>query len=261
MKRLLKMFGVMIVIIASNSNAQPGTPASAQSPNPRLERLQTHPVASDSVQKTAAKIKTDPRYNERLEGKSANWVARSFENLRKLLTRPATNRTPSQIAPPNLSILGWIIIGLGWTALAIAILAFLYFVVRFFQWRGKLAKRARAVLDEDEPDRTLDEWLALANDYEQRGMYREAVRCLYLASLMKFDEHHVAFFDRGQTNWEHLARIEASSRLPLGLQFRQPTQDFDQIWYGFRVNGTIDVAKFRAYYQDVVEQLRMGVAA
>ncbi|MEQ1823201.1 MAG: hypothetical protein ABL949_11870 [Fimbriimonadaceae bacterium] len=259
MKRLLKTFGVLIVVIASNCNAQPGATAAVQAGS-KLERLRTHPVLPESTRNDAAQIKKDPRYNEAQEGKSANWAARAFKNLSKLWKRPPQPTTPN-LPSPDLTGVGLIIRFVAWGLLAAAVFAFIYFVARYFRWKVTLAKRAQAVMDDDEPDRTLDEWLSLANDYERNGKYREAVRCLYLAALMKFDERGVAFFDRGQTNWEHLRRIEASPRLPSSLSFLQPTQDFDQIWYGFRVNGTSDVDKFRGYYNTVVEELRRGVAA
>ncbi len=258
MKHLLKMFGVLIVVIASNSNAQPVAIEGRSSP--KLTRLQEQPVPPASMQQEAAKIKSDPRYNEANEGKAPNWAAKSFQNLLKLIKPPKMDSSNPNINP-DLGMLSLVVRVLGWTALAALVIAFLYFVIRYFSWKATLAKRAKAVLDEEEPDRTLDEWLALANDFESRGMYREAVRCLYLACLMKFDERGVAFFDRGQTNWEHLQRIEASSKLPLGLSFRQPTQDFDNIWYGYRINGASDVSKFRGTYHEVVENLKVGAAA
>ncbi|HWA84414.1 MAG TPA: DUF4129 domain-containing protein, partial [Fimbriimonadaceae bacterium] len=113
---------------------------------------------------------------------------------------------------------------------------------------------------DDEPERTLDEWLELSSSYERDGKYREAVRALYLACLLKFDERNVARFLRSQTNWEHLARIETSPKKPAGLDFRTPTQAFDRIWYGYKVRGPIDVAEFRAWYGDVTRALQ-GAAA
>jgi len=111
------------------------------------------------------------------------------------------------------------------------------------------------MLEQDEPERTLDEWLDMANKLTADGKYREAVRCLYLACLLRFDEHLVARFDRGQTNWEHLARIRASSRMPIGLDFESPTKRFDTIWYGHRTRGLSDVDQFKDWYGRITEAL------
>jgi hypothetical protein len=81
-----------------------------------------------------------------------------------------------------------------------------------------------------------------------------------LACLLRFDEHGVARFDRGQTNWEHLARVEASPKRPPSLDFRRATQAFDRIWYGFQCLGAPDVADFRGWYEDVRRALAKEAA-
>jgi hypothetical protein len=145
-----------------------------------------------------------------------------------------------------------------WFLLGAAVLAFIIYALRFVSF-GKLKKRkAKAMLDEDEPERTLDEWLAMAESFEREGRYREAVRALYLACLLKFDERNVARFVRSQTNWEHLARIEDSPRRPVSLDFRSATQAFDRIWYGHKVRGSEDVVDFKAWYESVSAALRVA---
>jgi hypothetical protein len=140
------------------------------------------------------------------------------------------------------------------------VIAFLVFALKRFVWSKRLERKAKALLDEDEPERTLDEWLELADRLERQGKYREAVRCLYLACLLKIDEARIARFERSQTNWEHLARIEASPARPSDLEFREPTRAFDNIWYGMRVNGSEDVMRFRAWYRQVTESVRAKAA-
>ena len=112
------------------------------------------------------------------------------------------------------------------------------------------------MLEDDEPERSLDEWLAEADTLQAQGRYREAVRALYLASLLRFDEARVARFQRGQTNWEHLTRIEASPTMPKDLDFRATTRLFDRIWYGRIVRGKEDVDQFRAWYLNITNTLR-----
>jgi hypothetical protein len=147
-----------------------------------------------------------------------------------------------------------------WVILAGLLLAFIVFAVRFVSFSKSKKRKAKAVLEEDEPERTLDEWLALADAHEREGRFREAVRALYLACLLKFDERNVARFIRSQTNWEHLARIESSPKLPVGLDFRAATKAFDQVWYGHKVRGRADVDEFRAWYLSVTEGLKAAAA-
>lgn len=176
----------------------------------------------------------------------ANWL---MDALSRLRFQPPNIRAPKASAPSWLIPVVWVLLG-------IVIIVAIYFGAKAINWKRALRRKARAVLEEDEPERTLDEWLQEADRLAALGKYREAVRGLYLACLLKLDEARVARFDRRQTNWEHLARIESSARLPEGLDFRTPTKEFDHIWYGYVTKGEPDVARFREWYQDVSAKVR-----
>lgn len=104
---------------------------------------------------------------------------------------------------------------------------------------------SRTFLDEGEELRTREEYLDLAEQLVQSGDLRQAIRALYVASLLRLDELKIARFDRSDTNWEHLARFESSSKRPIDVDFRAVTQSFDRFWYG-RVPVLIeDVVSFR----------------
>jgi hypothetical protein len=198
----------------------------------------------------ASQIKHNPFYADPGERESTNWLGRAFQRLRNL----HWDRPKPKMTTPNLGFLGdWFIL-FSWFVLGVAVLCFLLYAAKNVDF-SKLGfkRKAKTLLEEAEPDRTLDEWLSLADQLEAEGRYREAVRGLYLACLLKLDEARVARFDRGQTNWEHLARFEASPKRPVGLEFRKPTQAFDLIWYGHRVNGSEDVNRFRQWYRQIVE--------
>jgi hypothetical protein len=140
------------------------------------------------------------------------------------------------------------------------ILVFLYFVIRHFSWKKSLTRKATAMLSEEEPELSKDEYLVEADRLMSEGRHREAVRYLYLACLLLFDENGVARFIRGQTNWEHLRRIQASDKRPEDLDFQPATQKFDVVWYGMRVEGTSDVMAMRDWYSWVSEKLRRKAA-
>ena len=142
-----------------------------------------------------------------------------------------------------------------WCLLGALVCLFGYFAIRQFVWKRGAKRKAKAMLEDDKPDRSLDEWLALANQLTGEGRYREAVRALYLSCLLKFDEHNVARFIRGETNWEHLDRIQQSVRRPEELDFLGPTKAFDMIWYGMHVRGVEDVDQFRMWYAQINEAL------
>jgi hypothetical protein len=200
----------------------------------------------------AKQIKANPLYRDPGVQEESNWLYGAMKRIADLI--------PKQGAQPNINLPrtafpAWIVPGM-WGLLALAILLFGYFAIRHFTWKRALTRKAKAVLEEDEPERTLDEWLEMADRLAAEGKYREAVRAMYLSCLLKFDEAGIARFIRGETNWEHLSRIASSIKKPPSLDFRPPTQSFDRIWYGHHVRGRDDVDQFRVWYQQIVDTLK-----
>ena len=211
----------------------------------------------------AREIKRSPLYRRASGPRESNWLATSISRmvdaigawLRKLFKRDPSPQQASSARGMDGSL---IITYVMWVLLFAAAVFLFILALRRFQLKASRQRRALAMLEEDEPERTLDEWLTLADRLAAEGRHREAVRCLYLACLLKFDEHNVARFDRGQTNWEHLKRIEASSK---NFEFREPTQRFDAIWYGGRTEGAADVQWFRGVYEGLSQRLAEAKAA
>lgn len=204
---------------------------------------------------TAHTIKTSPLYGDPGVQESSNWLRGALERLSNLHWNPP--KAPSA-RPPSLAG-AWLTYTM-WFLLGALVLLFVFLALMHVDWKTRLRRRAKTLLEDDEPERTLDEWLQIADRMAAEGRHREAVRALYLACLLKFDEARVARFDRGQTNWEHLARIESSPRFPAGLDFRAPTKEFDRIWYGYQVRGIEDVDRFRVWYTGVTQAVA-GVEA
>ena len=219
-------------------------------------------VNATDIEKKAKDIKSSPLYRDTGNISQSNWIGRAFTRVGEWLSKLFQNSN-SDIRRPNVSPAGlnariilWIVGGL----LASLIIVFLVFVIRHVNWTRNLRRKATALLDEDEPDRSVDEWLKLAEALTQQGRFREAVRCLYLAILLRFDEANIARFIRSETNWEHLARIQGSPNRPAEIDFLGPTQAFDRIWYGQRVRGIEDVDQFRIWYGQT-SKLLMGARA
>ena len=206
-----------------------------------------------SAANDAKQIKSNPLYRDPGVSEQSNWLGGAIKRLVDLLPKRAPN---ANIRLPQTAIPTWIV-PLMWFVLGAIVITFGYFVFRHFSWKRALTRKAKAMLEEDEPERTLDEWLGLADEHTAAGRYREAVRAMYLSCLLKFDEAGVARFIRGETNWEHLARITASPKKPESVDFRLPTQTFDRIWYGFHVRGREDVDLFRTWYEQITEALRV----
>lgn len=202
-------------------------------------------------------IKASPLYHDDGRKVSQNWLANAAERLQRLFHHESPD-TP-RLNIPQVGAPGWLV-PFAWFVLGAALVGFIAYALRFVSLSKLKKRQARAMLEDDEPERTLDEWLALADQFEREGKYRDAVRALYLSCLLKFDERNIARFVRGQTNWEHLARIESSPKKPAGLDFREPTKTFDRVWYGYKVRGQEDIVEFRSWYRSISDLLK-GVAA
>lgn len=200
----------------------------------------------------AKEIKANPLYRDPGVEEQSNWLDGAMRRLADLI--PKRSQSPN-INLPKTGIPGWIIPGM-WVLLGLAVATFGYFAIRHFTWKRALKRQVKAMLEDDEPERTLDEWLLLADEHAAAGRYREAVRAMYLSCLLKFDEAGVARFVRGETNWEHLRRISASAKKPASIDFLPPTQSFDRIWYGMHTNGRDDVDQYRHWYKQITEALR-----
>jgi hypothetical protein len=218
-----------------------------------LKAIAESTTLSNGQSERAKKIKSSTLYRD-TQKDNANWLSGAVARLKNLVPKFPESNGPRLGGVPSAG--AGLLLPIIWFLLFALVVGFIIYAVRFVTF-GKLKKRkGKAMLEDDEPERTLDEWLALADAYQKEGRFREAVRALYLACLLKFDERNIARFLRGQTNWEHLARIEASPKMPAGINFRAATQAFDQVWYGHKVRGAVDVDEFRQWYGEVSTALK-----
>jgi hypothetical protein len=116
------------------------------------------------------------------------------------------------------------------------------------------------LMSEEEARRSADQWLTEADKLAARGEFRAAVRCLYLACLIRMDESNTLRFERHQTNWEHLYRFRDLTNKPGNFQLEPLTQKFDNAWYGFIPQSQTDVDWFKSEYQALLAGLRGGPA-
>lgn len=214
----------------------------------------------------AKKILSSPEFRDTGATTTRNWFARSLNRLGEALVGflenlLRMNAPKNGVNMPNLGIGPGLIQGVI-ILLAVLLLGGLVYFLARWKWAPKAVKKGGGgLLDEDEPDRSADEWLEMADTLESEEKHREAVRCLYLACLVRLDEHKVAAFMRGETNWEHLRRIHASRSRPSGWEFRTATQRFDLVWYGRVVKGSEDSIWFRTFYQDLISRLQSKAEA
>lgn len=217
------------------------------------------PVDTDANE-TARRILSEPQFRKADEAPS-NWLKRALESLEPAEREEQQPQAFDRFTPTTLDLqplfYGIIVV------LAIGAGVALFLFARSWTGRRKAgaAKKKRKVglLEEGEEALRTDEWLARADELERGGRFREAVRCLYLAVLMRLDDAGIVYFDRYQTNWEHLRRIEVSNA-PDNVGYRRLTQEFDHIWYGERPATAEHCADFRNEYLRLTRALDAGTA-
>lgn len=209
-----------------------------------------------SPKQGAAEILSQPVYRDPGKGQGRNWLSRAFDRISDWLNERF--KPPRPNAQFNGGVPGAkldFLVPVMWTLLTLGLIVALVLVAIRFKLVG-FKRQAKALLEEDEELLTSDEWLAKAADLESSGQHREAVRCLFIASLVRLDEAGVLKFVRSETNWEHLARFEAIKERPEGLDLRPITREFDRVWYGHRVRGSEDIVLFRDFYQSLLKLMR-----
>ncbi len=216
---------------------------------------------AEAAREQAKEILNGPGYRSS-DGRSQGWLALAVQRIAMAirdflegLDRPRPPGWSLGGLPQGLDravvgvIIAFLVAGLGW---------FLTLAILRFRRQARRASAGGGILGDDEEELTADQWLSQAALLERQGRTREAVRCLYLAMLMRADEFGVMRFLRGETNWEHERRFRRSPARPEGFDLAGPTRDFDQIWYGYREAASADVAEFRAAYEALLAALKQG---
>ena len=137
----------------------------------------------------------------------------------------------------------------------IAAAVVLFFVSLYFITRNlsrNLVREAQLAAQNGETDEFLTSSAAMqrAQSLSNQGDYRNAIRYLYLSSLLVLDERGVLHYDRSRTNREYLRSV--SSRPELAAPLRDVIEVFDRVWYGFQA---VDENTYKSYVEHV-EELR-----
>jgi hypothetical protein len=133
-------------------------------------------------------------------------------------------------------------------AVVLLFLLSLYFISR--NLTRNLVREAQLAAQKGKGDEFLTSSGAMrqAQSLSSQGDYRNAVRYLYLSSLLVLDERGVLHYDRSRTNLEYLRSISSKPELsqPLG----DVIDVFDRVWYG---HEDVDETTFQSYVKHVDE--------
>ena len=124
----------------------------------------------------------------------------------------------------------------------------LYFITRNLS--RSLVREAELAAENGEDDALMTSKGAMqrAQSLSGQGDYRNAVRYLYLSSLLILDEHGVLRYDRSRTNREYLRSV--SSKPELSKPLSDVIDVFDRVWYGF---DSVDDETYQSYVKHVDE--------
>jgi len=129
----------------------------------------------------------------------------------------------------------------------IVFLVSLYFISQNLS-RNLVREAQLAIENGDDALLTSSGAMQRAQSLSSQGDYRNAVRYLYLSSLLVLDERGLLRYDRSRTNREYLRSVSSKPELskPLG----DVIDVFDRVWYGFE---SVDENDFQSYVKHVDE--------
>ncbi len=153
------------------------------------------------------------------------------------------------IEAPSIPLPGptfFIVVGV---AFAIAVAVFLVLTRRRDEQLAtrSVARTAEAV--PDPRDRPPEEWLAEAGSLAAQGRYGEALRALYLATLVALDRRAWIRFESSLTNWQYLRQMPAGEARE---DFRVLTRTFDVKVYGGEAASADDYARGRTLAERIL---------
>lgn len=142
----------------------------------------------------------------------------------------------------------WIGPVMEWGLLGIALIAVAFWVIRVLQ-RQRLAVRMESARQIEPWEEAARNWRELAEQQAAQGAWREAVHCLYWASIAALEGRSLWSPNRSRTPREYVRLLEAGSTRRRLL--RQQTQSFERVWYGLREAAQQDYESALALHQEL----------
>jgi hypothetical protein len=136
-----------------------------------------------------------------------------------------------------------------WGLITLALAGLAFWAMRTFQ-RQRLALRVESGREIEAWEEASRNWRVLAEEQAARGEWRDAVHCLYWATIVMLEGRRFWTPNRSRTPREYVALLESGS--PRWTLLRQQTRGFERIWYGLNSAAEGD---YRSAL-DLHEQLR-----
>jgi hypothetical protein len=181
--------------------------------------------------------------NVKVNVSTKTWWDSFLDWLKGILFKPPQIKAPNpQVRAPAL---GWLQ-PVFWVLLAVSVLFVLAMIVKSIierPIRGAEASAGELMVvppleasaTENALDHTVDEWERFAQQWLGRGDVRQAVRALYLATLVHLHRERHIDYNRAFTNWVYVRHFRGEREHQEIL--RGITRIFDEVWYGERPCG------------------------
>ena len=131
----------------------------------------------------------------------------------------------------------WIGPLLEWVLISLALVGLALWAIRVLQ-RQRLEVRAEASRQIESWEEASRNWRSLAEEQAARREWREAVHCIYWASIVMLEGRRFWSPNRSRTPREYVALLESGSQRWKLLG--QQTRGFERIWYGLNPAGEAD---------------------
>jgi hypothetical protein len=142
----------------------------------------------------------------------------------------------------------WIGPVMEWGLFGLALVGLLVWAMRVLQ-RQRLAVRVEAARQVKQWEEAARNWRELAEEQAAQGQWREAVHCLYWASIAALEGRSFWSPNRSRTPREYVRLLEAgSARWKL---LRKQTQGFERVWYGLREAARQDYESALALHEEL----------
>jgi len=209
---------------------------SALSPLPAVDRDHVRQVLSRVLPVAPSTDARHPHWLKRLVQRLVDWLGRLFERI-------------PELPGPAPRALFWVVVGVGAAILAMALWLALRSLLRRFTRQAAEYRKIEISRPPEAPDS--DAVLSEARQAAAAGAYRDAIRRLYLALLLKLDSAGLLSYHPAKTNWEHL-RSFADERLR--PTFASLTSIFDHSWYGAKSAALSDYEQCEALFREALAQ-------
>ncbi|HEY5330433.1 MAG TPA: DUF4129 domain-containing protein [Acidobacteriaceae bacterium] len=138
-----------------------------------------------------------------------------------------------------------------------AAVGLLFFVRRSLQ-RQRLAVAFNAQSTELAWGRESNDWAAQGEASARAGDWRDAVHCLYWATIVMLEGRRAWRHNPARTPREYVRLLKSGSAQQGAL--RGLTQIFERLWYGLRDADAADYQRARGFYDNLRDNSRAGAA-